>query len=120
MPLSHGQCFLYVTYTGRYFPIPDQDTILIGRVDASLEVTPDIDLGSEAAAVATVSRQHAKLIRQGERFLVEDLRSTNHTKVNGKMLSPGSPEPISPGQHLWLGGYTVAFDVIEKFVISSV
>jgi pSer/pThr/pTyr-binding forkhead associated (FHA) protein len=120
MPLSRGQCFLYVTYTGRYFPIPDQDSILIGRADASLEAQPDIDLGSEAAAAATVSRRHARLIRQGEQFLVEDLGSTNHTKINGKRISSNAPEPITPGQHLWLGGYTVAFDVIEKFVISSV
>ncbi|MBN1580891.1 MAG: FHA domain-containing protein [Anaerolineae bacterium] len=120
MPLSHGQCFLYVTYTGRYFPIPDKDAILIGRADASLEAQPDIDLGNEAAAAGTVSRRHARLIRQGERFLIEDLGSTNRTKVNGKRISPESPEPIYPGQHLWLGGYTLAFDVIEKFVITSV
>jgi pSer/pThr/pTyr-binding forkhead associated (FHA) protein len=120
LSLSRGQCFLYVTYTGRYFPLPDRDEILIGRADASVDAQPDIDLSSEAEAAGTVSRRHARLIRQGEQFLIEDLHSTNRTQVNGTKVLPDSPVPISPGQHLWLGGYTIAFDVLEKFTISAV
>lgn len=35
---------------------------------------------------STVSRFHAKLIKQGDRVLLSDLNSTNGTKVNGRML----------------------------------
>ena len=34
-----------------------------------------------------VSRHHAKIVRQGEDYFIEDLNSKNGTFVNGKMLS---------------------------------
>tara|TARA_R100000789_G_scaffold90911_1_gene88678 strand:+ start:25016 stop:26725 length:1710 start_codon:yes stop_codon:yes gene_type:complete len=36
---------------------------------------------------AAISRQHARLIRQGTNFVIEDLGSRNGTHVNGKMVS---------------------------------
>jgi len=115
LPLSHSQCFLYVTYTGHYLALPDQDTISIGRADARLNVQPDIDLGAEKGAAGTVSRRHARLVWHGEYVAIEDLGSTNKTQVNGQPVPVGTLMPIYPGQHLWLGGYTLAFDVTQKF-----
>jgi len=114
MPLSSGQPFLYATFSGRYFPLPPQDTILIGRADPQLEFTPDIDLGDKEEVIAVVSRRHAKLTWHGEQFMVEDMGSTFKTQLNGQQVYAGIKVPIRPGQHLWLGGYTLAFDIAEK------
>jgi pSer/pThr/pTyr-binding forkhead associated (FHA) protein len=112
-PLSANQCFLYATFTGRYFPLPRKESIIIGRADADLGFTPDIDLGGDEAAISAVSRRHLRLTRQDEKLLVEDLGSIQKTQVNGKTVSIGIQVPLSPGQHMWLGGYTIAFDVIN-------
>ena len=45
---------------------------------------PDCDIVLDSGAV---SRQHAKMIRDGERFLVEDLKSRNGTFVNSRLIA---------------------------------
>jgi len=35
----------------------------------------------------TVSRRHARLVREGEQVFIEDLRSTHGTLVNGEQVS---------------------------------
>jgi pSer/pThr/pTyr-binding forkhead associated (FHA) protein len=113
-PPTRGQYFVYITFTGRYLPLPDQNTILIGRADPSLGFTPDVDLGAEEDASSVVSRRHARLIRRESQFLIEDLGSAFKTRVNGEPVPVGTQVPIHLGQHLWLGGYVLAFDVVER------
>jgi pSer/pThr/pTyr-binding forkhead associated (FHA) protein len=113
-PTPRSQFFLYVTFTGHYMPVPDKTVITIGRADPSLGYSQDIDLGVEGDIAAVVSRRHAKLTRRGNRFTVEDLGSAFKTHVDGEQVPVGIQVPIQPGQHLWLGGCVLAFDVIEK------
>ena len=113
-PASTGQYFFYITFTGHYIPLPDQDTIIIGRTDETLGFVPDINLSQEEEAISVVSRRHAKLTRRGEQFMIEDLGSTCKTQVNGVQIYVGVKVPLYTGQHLWLGGYTLAFDRAEK------
>jgi pSer/pThr/pTyr-binding forkhead associated (FHA) protein len=108
-----GPYFVYLTFTGHYFPLPPQDTILIGRSDPALNYKPDIDLGREGNVASVVSRRHATLIRDGDQFLVEDLGSANKTWVDGRPVHVGMQMPIKPGQHLSLGGCILALDIIE-------
>lgn len=114
MPVVELQPFLYVTFTGHYYTVPLQEYVLIGRADPKLELYPDIDLGEEEAAIAVVSRRHARLILSRQQFMVEDMGSTFGTRLNGERIYQGIRVPIQPGQHLWLGGYTVALDVLPK------
>jgi len=113
VPFPVGEYFLYVTFTSRFFPLPDKATILIGRTDPALEFVPDIDLHDEGNVGYVVSRRHAKLIRRGGRFLVEDLGSANQTRIDGKPIPLGRQMAIAPGQHLWLGGCILALDIVE-------
>ncbi len=53
-----------------------QPEVLIGRSEQS-----DIALADPG-----VSRNHARIIREGDDFIVEDLRSTNGTEVNGQPI----------------------------------
>jgi pSer/pThr/pTyr-binding forkhead associated (FHA) protein len=119
-PVTENQCFIYVTFTGHYYPLPAQNTILIGRSDPHLAFTPDINLDDEEESMTVVSRRHIKMTRYNEQFMVEDMGSTYKTKLNGMQVYAGIKVPIYPGQHLWLGGYTLAFDVIEKPNASTV
>lgn len=50
-----------------------------------------------------VSRQHARLTRSGDQFLVQDLGSTNGTFLDGRRLA-GDPVPVAPGQLITIGG----------------
>src|SRR6266542_4119198 len=54
----------------------NRSEILIGRSEQS-----DIALADPG-----VSRNHARIIREGDDFIVEDLRSTNGTEVNGQPI----------------------------------
>jgi pSer/pThr/pTyr-binding forkhead associated (FHA) protein len=54
----------------------DRDEIIIGRDSGN-----DVQIDNEA-----VSREHAKIIRDQNYYLIEDLTSTNGTFVNGKQV----------------------------------
>ena len=70
-----------------------KDTAYIGR-DPGVEVY--IDSGA-------VSRQHALLYSEQGRWLVEDLSSSNGTRLNSVRLDPGCPATIEFGDRLTLG-----------------
>lgn len=44
----------------------------------------------------TVSRNHARIMRQGEQYYLEDLNSTNGTYLNGKSLEYRQPVRLNP------------------------
>jgi FHA domain len=71
-------------------PIVDR-TVLIGRLSTSRNIHPQIDLSSDNG----VSRRHAQLNSDGQRWWVEDLQSANGTFVGaaGDPL-PGVPIPV--------------------------
>ena len=53
-----------------------KDNNLLGRTDPHSNVFPEIDL-SRFDPETKVSRRHARIWREGETFLVEDLGSVN-------------------------------------------
>lgn len=72
-------------------------TVLIGRVSASRNIHPQIDISTDSG----VSRRHAQLTSDGQRWWVEDLQSANGTYV-GAAGSPSPTTPITPGQRVEL------------------
>jgi len=52
----------------------------------------------------TVSRWHASLVRAADSWLLDDLGSTNGTKVNGWRVS--APTPVAPGDQVQFGAAT--------------
>ena len=70
----------------------DQDEIIIGRDSGN-----DIQIDNEA-----VSREHARITRGSNYYLIEDLNSTNGTFVNGKKIYKKflqEVDEISIGKH---------------------
>ena len=55
----------------------------------------------------SVSRRHARLSRSVGRLLVEDLHSTNGTKINGRTIEPFVREPVTRGDDVVFGGRSV-------------
>ena len=66
----------------------------------------DLDL-----ADPKVSRHHARVFKQGAVYMVEDLGSANGTRLNGTAVHLGESFPLRPGDHIWLGGCVLAYDV---------
>jgi pSer/pThr/pTyr-binding forkhead associated (FHA) protein len=75
---------------GKIIPL-DKAEFLIGR-----DLVNDIVISD-----ADVSRKHARLVQQGESWLLEDLASTNGCFVNGVRLT--APQLLKPGDRVRLG-----------------
>jgi DNA-binding winged helix-turn-helix (wHTH) protein len=72
---------------------------LVGR-DPSVQVWLDS---------ASVSRRHARIIIDGERVTVEDLKSKNGTRVRGRQLK--GPGRLADGDEIRFGSITVTFRI---------
>jgi diguanylate cyclase (GGDEF)-like protein len=79
---------------GALYPI-NADEMVIGRSTEVGITLPDDSL----------SRQHARIFRDGTKYMVEDLGSTNGTFVDGDRL--GGPRALEDGCRIHLGSRTV-------------
>jgi hypothetical protein len=78
---------LEVQYERRKTRIPldfDHTALLVGRGDADTPV--DVDLTGPNDASGGVSRQHALLTLRSDGIYIEDMASTNGTRINGFTL----------------------------------
>lgn len=91
------------------FP-PDADELIIGREDAVSGHFPEVDLSPHGGEEGGVSRRHARVTRQGERYLIEDLNSVNYTFVNRQKLQPGQRQLLNPGDELRFGRVVARFE----------
>ncbi|MGH9961636.1 MAG: protein kinase domain-containing protein, partial [Pyrinomonadaceae bacterium] len=89
--------------------ILQKDNNQIGRTDPHSNIFPEIDL-SRFDPETKVSRRHARIWREGETFLVEDLGSVNGTVINDSVrLAPRQPRVLDSGDKLRLGETTLHF-----------
>lgn len=87
----------------RFVLEPGRDEYLVGRVDPVTGTTPEINLGPLDVA-RSLSRRHAKLLRQGaELFVREEVGTANGTFVNGQRIATGTAVAIKPGDRLRFG-----------------
>lgn len=104
---------LVVVATGSMLLIPSKDEVLIGRADPRSNIVPDIDLSMYGGGSAGVSRQHARLLRKGEGWVIEDLSSTNGTYVNDQPVAPSQPVPLNEGDRVRFGQLLLTFHTDE-------
>lgn len=98
--------------TGDAFFLSDADETLIGRSDPVTGIMPDIDL-TPVDTNRSVSRRHAKIVRQGDGYAVlEEVGTVNGTFVNDQRIPTGVPVPIVNGDQLKIGliSMRVVFD----------
>jgi hypothetical protein len=77
-------------------PLTDR-TLLIGRTSTSRNIHPQIDVSVDSG----VSRRHAQLTTDGQRWWIEDLQSSNGTYIGGAGEALPTT-PIPPGQRVEL------------------
>ena len=80
---------------GETFPA-EQDRLTIGR-------SPDCDVFLDDV---TVSRKHAVLVREGDRYSLEDLGSLNGTFLNRRRIEKAE---VEDGDELQIGKYRLTF-----------
>jgi hypothetical protein len=78
-----------------FFPL-NQAEFIIGRGE-----TADITLADPG-----ISRTHARVVREGDDFVVEDLGSTNGTEVNGQLVKR---RRLADGDRVRIGSSTLQF-----------
>ncbi|KAA1257898.1 Phosphoserine phosphatase RsbU [Rubripirellula obstinata] len=88
------------------------DRFELTEVETTLGRHPDCTIVVDAGAV---SRYHAKVIAEGDQFLVEDSGSRNGTFLNGKVLSKA--EPLKPGDRIRVSDVEFVFntDTVPEF-----
>jgi diguanylate cyclase (GGDEF)-like protein len=85
----------------RFLPMTVGQSYVVGRDEAADFVFPE----------PSVSRQHAVVTVEGpERFLIEDLGSTNGTEVNGR---PVQSAFLRPGDAIQIGAIGFRLDVLD-------
>ena len=81
----------------------DQDLVTLGR-----DSNNDIQI-----PLTTVSRNHAKIIREGSDYFLEDLKSTHGTTHNGKPVGAGGKKLLRNGDLVELMHFKIVFEVLQ-------
>jgi hypothetical protein len=89
-------------------------TLLLGRVDPTSNVFPEIDLSDYGSMGKSISRRHAQISKRDGQVTIEDLASVNGTFINGKRLSPYMPEVINDGDTLHLGKLPIQIKIQQE------
>lgn len=93
----------------RMFPLAEVPELTIGRADPNHGILPDIDLTAVDTQVS-ISRRHARLVREGRRLSLVEVRATNGTFVNGVRLLPDHPQALFGGEELRFGGVRMRYE----------
>jgi pSer/pThr/pTyr-binding forkhead associated (FHA) protein len=113
-PHLNARFYLLATSSGQRIDLPDQGELIIGRSDPALSFVPDIDLRYEGEVSERVARRHAKITCQGHTHSLEDLGSPHGTKINGTPVLLEQMIQLTSGDHIWLGGCVLAYEVEVK------
>ncbi|MGJ3239071.1 MAG: FHA domain-containing protein [Anaerolineae bacterium] len=92
----------------------DKAEINVGRRDDNGRIIPEFDLSAYDGAESGVSRLHAKIVWDGEQYLIQDLHSTNHTWLNSHKLIPYQYSPIPDGAIIQFGRLAMTAFVIKR------
>jgi pSer/pThr/pTyr-binding forkhead associated (FHA) protein len=87
------------------------DRLIVGRSGNGRD--PDIDLTELDAARYGLSRWHAVLTFDDAELCVEDLNSTNGTRINGYKLDAGRAYRLRNGDELELGRLRLIVQVVR-------
>lgn len=95
---------LQVQVGGQSVIVPITDRMLIGRsTDEASSEDLAIDLGAYGGYQSGVSRQHAVLTRKQGSLYIEDLESTNGSRINGFQLTPRRHYRLRDGDEVEFG-----------------
>lgn len=93
--------------------IPIQDRMVVGRGGAGEGEAPDLDFTPFDAATLGMSRNHAVFTYREDALYVEDLNSTNGTRINGFTIPPERSFRLRNGDELEFGSLRVSVRVMR-------
>jgi hypothetical protein len=97
--------------SGQILPLDaTRSEYLVGRPDPVTGTEPEINLGPFDAN-RTLSRRHAKILREGALYFVRDEGGANGTFVNGERVNTGASVALKPGDKLRFGSVEVELGV---------
>lgn len=91
----------------------DKESNIIGRRDPMSNIFPEVDL-SKFDPQTKISRRHARVWREGNNYMVEDLGSSNGTILLSALsdnvrLLPHQPHVLTNGDKIKIGDTTMSF-----------
>jgi hypothetical protein len=85
--------------------------VVVGRTDEETGIKPEIDLTAFDPG-KSVSRRHAVVHHDASGFFLEDLKSSNKTRVRDMALTPGQPAPLRNGDTITFGSVKATFRLL--------
>lgn len=80
----------------------ESDELLVGRRDDRRDIRPDLALDDPGT-----SRRHCKFVTgHGGSLSLQDLASTNGSRLNGEAVVAGSTSPLKDGDEVMIGRWT--------------
>lgn len=89
------------------------DEIVIGRTDPVANFKPELDLTPYGGHSGGVSRRHATIKQQDHALFLQDLGSTNGTRLNGGQLKPGQLYRLRHGDEIEVGKIKLSIRFIQ-------
>jgi len=80
------------------------DTTLVGRENPDVQI--DFDGYPDGQYI---SHRHAQITKHDTAYYIEDLGSSNHTRVNGAKISVGQAQPLKDGDKIRFGKIELTF-----------
>lgn len=90
-----------------------QDQMLVGREDVKKRQIPAIDLAPFDGAHSGVSRRHAIISHRDGALYIDDLDSTNGTRINGYQLKSETTYRLRDGDELEFGRLRVVLRFVR-------
>lgn len=93
--------------------IPIKDRMVVGRGGVGEDESPDLDFTPFDAAALGMSRNHAVFTYHEDALYIEDLNSTNGTRINGFTIPPERSYRLRNGDELEFGSLRVSVRVMR-------
>ncbi len=107
IPVSGAQINLHIIRTGQIIPLEGRTDYTIGRVSDGQSILPDVDLSPFDAYTHGVSRLHATFRIRKDGYYIEDLGSSNGTRINNNKIPPLVEQSIQHGDVISLGRFKI-------------
>ncbi len=101
-----GGVALVIDHSGQRINVPNKREVVIGRRDTKKNFFPDLDLTPHKGEACGVSLEHAQLLLQNGRVMLEDLDAPNCTWLGDEQLLPRTPRPLRNGDKIRFGKLT--------------
>jgi pSer/pThr/pTyr-binding forkhead associated (FHA) protein len=96
-----GDAQLVEAASGTTFTLSAEESH-VGRIDRSTGLTPEVDL-TKLDTDRTIGRRHAKIVRRGGAYFVQDASSRNGTFVNNQRIAAGTDIELRDGDEVRFG-----------------